>query len=104
MLPNGTSLFRASNIFTLVGGEKFEDRIKGEIAECSAFIMMCSEKSFQSHWVHLEAGAAWVKDKPVIPVCYGGQSRGGLPRPYSSFHAIDLDEPYGLVRSTITSS
>lgn len=95
--PNAPSVFLSSNIFTLVGGEPFEERIRNEIRECKAFIAMCSERSFGRHWLHVESGAAWAIGKPVIPVCYGGKTKGNLPRPYSSFHAVDLTDPYRLV-------
>lgn len=94
--PNCT-IFRSSSTHSLKGGERFEDKIASQIHSCKAFVMMCSEESFKSHWVHAEAGAAWVLGKRVIPVCYCGKSKGALPRPYSSFHAVNLDEAYHLV-------
>jgi TIR domain len=95
--PDGPSVFLSSNLFTLVGGELFEERIRKEIQGCTGFVAMCSNKSFERHWLHLEKGAAWGMGKPVIPVCYGGKAKGSLPRPYSSFHAVDLVDPYALV-------
>jgi TIR domain len=91
------SIFLSSNTFTLVGGEKFEERIRREIAGCKVFLMMCSKVSFRRHWLHVEAGAAWVADKPIVPICYGNLLKGTLPRPYSSFHAVALDHAYDLV-------
>jgi hypothetical protein len=92
------SIFLSSNIFKLVGGEKFEDRITKELHDCRIFIAMCSDLSFSKHWVHIETGAAWAMGKPVVPVCYGGKDKGNLPRPYSSFHAINLDDDlYNLI-------
>ena len=95
--PKPPSIFLSSNTFTMVGGERFEDRIVNEIRECTAFIVMCSDRSFAKSWVHVESGAAWALGKGIIPVCYGGRAKGTLPRPYFSFHAVDLEEPYNLV-------
>jgi len=92
-----TSVFLSSNIFSMAPGEQFEQRIQKEIAGCKVFLMMCSNTSFRSHWIHVEAGAAWVAGKPIVPVCYGGKTKGSLPRPYSSFHALNLDDAYDLV-------
>ena len=92
------SIFVSSNIFKLIGGNKFEDKIVNELRACRVFVAMCSDLSFTKHWVHVETGAAWAMDKPVIPVCYGGKDKGTLPRPYSSFHAINLeDDLYSLI-------
>src|SRR6266446_2212732 len=72
--PNGPTVFLSSNLFTLVGGEVFEERIRSEIHDCSAFVAMCSDTSFGRHWLHVETGAAWGMGKPIIPVCYGGKT------------------------------
>jgi len=71
--------------------------VRREIQDCKGFVAMYSNGSFQSHWVHVESGAAWGLGKRVIPVCYGGKTKGSLPRPYSSFQAIDLVDSYQLI-------
>jgi len=93
----GPTTFLSSNMFTLVGGEQFEERIRKELRDCSALVAMCSRRSFERHWLHVESGAVWASGKPVIPACYGGMTRGSLPRPYSSFQAVDLSDPYTLI-------
>ncbi len=51
-------------------------------------------------WVNFEAGAAWLADKKLIPVCYGNLSKDALPHPYSATQAVNLQsEAYYLVRS-----
>jgi len=49
---------------------------------------MLSEKSVKRPWVNFEAGAAW--GKMIIPVCFAGLRKDGLPKPYSSLQAVDL--------------
>jgi hypothetical protein len=91
------TVFLSSNIYAMTPGEKFEERIRAEIAGCRVFLMMCSNTSFRRHWIHVEAGAAWVANRPIVPVCYGNKLKGSLPRPYSSFHALNLDVAHDLV-------
>jgi len=51
-------------------------------------------------WVNFEAGAAWLADKPIIPVCYGNLSKDALPHPYSAIQALNLpSEAYYLLKS-----
>jgi hypothetical protein len=51
-------------------------------------------------WVNFEAGAAWLADKPIIPVCYGNLSKDALPHPYSAIQALNLQsEAYYLLKS-----
>jgi hypothetical protein len=44
-------------------------------------------------WFNFEAGAAWTRNIVIIPVCYGTLGKEGLPKPYSSLQAIDLNVP-----------
>jgi hypothetical protein len=39
-------------------------------------------------------------DKAVIPVCFGGLTKGTMPKPYSGIQGLDLpDDAYYLLRS-----
>ena len=61
---------------------------------------MLSRRSVARPWVNFEAGAAWLADKKVIPVCYGNQSKDALPHPYSAIEGVNLQsEAYYLVKS-----
>ncbi len=51
-------------------------------------------------WVNFEAGAAWLADKKLIPVCYGNLSKDALRHPYSAIQALNLQsEAHYLVKS-----
>lgn len=50
--------------------------------------------------INFEAGAAWLAEKVVIPVCFGGLTLNALPKPYSNFQAVELpDGAYYLLAS-----
>jgi hypothetical protein len=68
--------------------------------EAEMAILMLSRRSVARPWVNFEAGAAWLADKKVIPVCYGNLSKTALPHPYSAIQALNLQsEAYYLVKS-----
>ena len=51
-------------------------------------------------WVNFEAGAAWLADKKLLPVCYGNLSKDALRHPYSAIQALNLQsEAFYLVES-----
>ena len=51
-------------------------------------------------WVNFEAGAGWLADKTIIPVCFGNLSKDALPHPYSAIQALNLaSEAYYLLKS-----
>jgi hypothetical protein len=61
---------------------------------------MLSQRSVARPWVNFEAGAAWLADKMLIPVCYGNLSKDALPHPYSGIQALNLpSEAYYLLKS-----
>jgi hypothetical protein len=94
--------FLSSDRFQVFAGEKWLDRIMDELQSAKIVLLMLSQKSVQRPWVNFEAGAAWTRNIVTIPVCYGGMSKGALPKPYSSLQGVDLaiyrDDEY-LARS-----
>lgn len=94
------SAFLSSDKWQVFAGENWLERIRQELKEAQVVILMLSKASVSRPWVNFEAGAAWLTDKWIIPVCFGGLSKKDLPKPYSSIQALDLvEEPYYLVTS-----
>jgi TIR domain len=94
--------FLSSDKWQWTAGEDWLRRIKGELASADTVVLMLSPQSLARHWVNLEAGAAWITDKTIIPApaIYSGLRMNDVPRPYSDFNAVDLeDDPYHLLRS-----
>jgi hypothetical protein len=98
MLPTG-SVFLSSDRWQMFAGEVWLDRIRGELLSAKVVVLLLSRCSVTRPWVNFEAGAAWWL-KAVVPACYGGLTKGSLPKPYSGIQALDLrDEWYYLVSS-----
>ena len=59
----------------LVPGERLTPRLKEEIARCSLFVSMMSNKYFDSEWCYDEFEEALKRDKKIFPVEYdsGGE-------------------------------
>jgi TIR domain-containing protein len=93
-------VFRVADRYQVRAGEDWLDRIRKEIAQSSAVILMLSKESIRRPWVNFEAGAAWMHSVPLICACYAGQKKGKLPKPYSNLQALDLEkDAYYLVQS-----
>jgi hypothetical protein len=82
--------FLSSDKFQVYAGEKWLEKIMGELEEAKVVILMLSEESVKRPWVNFEAGAAWTRQITTIPVCFGGLRKDNLPKPYSSLQAVDL--------------
>ncbi len=96
-----------SNVFladewTIYAGEDWLKRIKEELKPARVVVLIMSSEATSRPWVNFEAGAAWLADKAIVPVCIGGLRAECLPKPYSNFQALSLEDdhgPYYLVAS-----
>jgi hypothetical protein len=92
--------FLSSDRFQFLAGEDWLARTRSELSTADTIILMLSEQSLRRHWVNLEAGAAWILGRRIIPAYYSGLSPGDIPRPYSDSNAINLEtELYHLLRA-----
>jgi hypothetical protein len=99
-LDRSTEVFLSSDSWQVYAGEIWLDRIREELTAAKVVVLMLSPKSVERPWVNFEAGAGWLTNKVIIPVCYGGLGKSSLPKPYSNIQALDLEnESYYLVRS-----
>lgn len=101
-LGYGIDTFRSSDETAIYAGEDWMNRIFEELKTAKVLISMLSPVSVQRPWINFEAGAAWMGDARVIPVCFGGLTIGELPKPYSSLQAVEIgthDGAYYLVSS-----
>lgn len=92
----------ASDKWAIYAGEDWLKRIKEELASAKVVVLLLNKKSIGRPWVNFEAGAAWLTEKALIPVCFGDLQKDALPKPYSNIQALSLEDdegPYYLVTS-----
>lgn len=94
-------VFLSADDWQVFGGEVWLDRIKQELREARVVILMLSSRSVQRPWINFEAGAAWLADKAVIPVCFGGLTKGNMPKPYSGIQGLDLPQATPITFSAL---
>ncbi|MGC1687375.1 MAG: toll/interleukin-1 receptor domain-containing protein [Candidatus Acidiferrales bacterium] len=102
ILGSSAEPFMSADTWQVYAGERWLDRIVEELKNAKVVLLMLSPESVKRPWVNFEAGAAWVRDIIIIPVCFGGLKKGELPKPYSSLQAVDLmdeDDRYYLANS-----
>jgi hypothetical protein len=93
-------VFLASDKSQIYAGDLWLQKIKEALSVAEIVILMLSRRSVARPWVNFEAGAAWLADKKIIPVCYGNLPKDTLPHPYSATQAVNLpSEAYYLVKS-----
>jgi hypothetical protein len=104
-LSDHNGVFLSADQWQVYAGDQWLDRIIVELRTAKVVISLFSPVSVKRPWVNFEAGAAWVREETrLIPVCFGGVSKGKMPKPYSSIQAVQLEDfsdQYYLLSSTL---
>jgi hypothetical protein len=88
-------VFVSSDTESIAAGEEWLRSIEKALRECSAFVILCSPESIRRPWVNFEAGAAWMQDVDLLPVCHGGLLPRDLKMPFSLKHGVALTDADG---------
>lgn len=95
-------VFLSADDWQVFAGELWLDRMRLELTEAKAVVLMLSPRSVRRPWINFEAGAAWLAGKAVIPVCFGGLKKERMPKPYSGMQGVELPgDAYYLFRSVL---
>jgi hypothetical protein len=91
-------VFVSSDPRSLPAGTKWLDTVTARLRQAKAMLVLASPRSVQRPWVNFEAGAAWIRDIPVIPLCHSGMTPSTLPQPLQALQgkqllsSVDLDD------------
>ncbi|MBC6316746.1 toll/interleukin-1 receptor domain-containing protein [Listeria grandensis] len=99
-------VFVSSDDKDLTMGSKWLGQISTALERASVEIVICSPYSITRPWINFEAGAGWVRNIPVIPLCHSGMKRSELPVPLNQLQAgeaKDINSIRGIL-STISTS
>lgn len=91
-------VFVSSDAESIGAGEEWLRSIEGALQDSAMLIVLCSPASVGRPWINFEAGAAWMRGIPLVPLCHGGLTASDLPMPLSLRQGVVLDQPDGLNR------
>ena len=89
-------VFVSSDEHSISLGQKWLDNITNSLKQCVVEIVLCSPKSVLRPWINFEAGAGWIRDIPVIPLCHSGMIPSKLPTPLNLLQAATANEVSSL--------
>lgn len=89
-------VFVSSDQHSISMGQKWLDQISAALKKCVVEIVLCSPKSINRPWINFEAGAGWVRDISVIPLCHSGLDPTKLPMPLNLLQAAKAGEVSSL--------
>lgn len=76
-------------------GQEWLQKIKFALMNCAVEIIIASPASVKRQWINFEAGAGWIRNAPVIPLCHSGMIPDKLPTPLGTLQAAtatDLEQ------------
>lgn len=85
-------VFVSSDENSIGMGQRWLDNITNALKSCSVEVILCSPQSIRRPWINFEAGAGWVRDIPVIPLCHSGMEPSQLPMPLNLLQAAKAGE------------
>lgn len=71
-------------------GDNWINTINKQLEASDVLIVLVSKEALDSSWVHMEVGAAWARNKMVIPVLFPGIDFADLTIPMASFQGIKV--------------
>lgn len=92
------TVFLSSDTESIAAGEEWLSSVSEALRNSSIFVVLCSPIAIARPWVNFEAGAAWMRDIPLVPACFGGLRPRDLPMPLSARQGLELNDPQGLHR------
>ena len=91
-------IFVSSDTKSIAAGEEWLRSIEKALRSCAIMIVVCSPESIRRSWINFEAGAAWIRNISLIPVCHSGLLPEGLPPPLSLRQGLAINDADGLHR------
>lgn len=91
-------VFVSSDAESIAAGEDWLRSIEKALEKSTLLIILCSPSSIKRPWINFEAGAAWMRHIPLVPLCHAGLTPNDLPMPLSLRQGVALEQPDGLRR------
>ena len=91
-------MFVSSDQESIQAGESWLDALQRNLTTASMAIVLCSPVSISRPWLNFEAGAAWLRKIPVVPLCHSGLELEKLPMPLSALQGGKVSDPDTLIR------
>ena len=90
---DGLHVFVASKAGDIPTGADWLQTIETELDEADTYVLLLTPRSVERPWFWYESGAAWMSERPFIPLTAAGLAKGDVPYPLGAKQALSLEEP-----------
>lgn len=85
-------VFVSSDEDSITSGSRWLDNITEALKNCVIELILCSPESVKRPWINFEAGAGWIREINVIPLCHSGMEVSNLPIPLNLLQAVKISD------------
>ena len=89
-------VFVSSDTESISAGRNWLTSIESALRDACVELILGSKVSIKRPWINFEAGAAWMKGIPVVPVCHTELRPRDPPMPFSVLQAVEANQESGL--------
>jgi hypothetical protein len=91
--PQQCAVVLSSDTREIPLGGRWHEEVDRALGATRVRLVLCSPASLRRPWIGFEAGSAWMKRVPLLPICHSGQRAGKLPPPFSTFPPLEIEAP-----------
>lgn len=84
-----------SNTFNTLAGQNWLEHLTEGLKKSDLHLVLCSSEALTRSWINFEAGAARVRDIPIVPLCYMRLSPAQLPIPFAMYEGLGITTSAG---------
>lgn len=88
---DGIEIFMASSWESVAPSDEWESKVIKAIQDAAVLLVLMSHDALSRPWINFEIGVAWATRTRILIFCHKGMTPSGLPRPYGSLQAVDLN-------------
>lgn len=87
------TVFVASKAGDIPTGSDWLGAIEEELKKADTYLLLLTPFSVKRFWLWYESGAAWMSDRPFVPVTAAGLPKADVPYPLGARQALSLEDP-----------
>jgi len=86
------AVFVASKAGDIPTGSDWLGAIEEELKKADTYVLLLTPFSVKRFWLWYESGAAWMSERPFVPVTAAGLAKADVPYPLGALQALALED------------
>ena len=87
----GLEVFMASRPESVRPGDVWQDKVIDALSDADVLLVLMTFNALSRPWINFEIGVAWARRARILIFCNGGMTPAGLPTPYNTLQAVDIN-------------